>query len=90
MALPRRNESNRSWTVAGALVLLASSLLTQYFYYIPKACFAAIIVMAVIAMIEVYLRKEKGLKRVKPLWSVCGKTKEVDDPIDTDVFYEYV
>lgn len=38
-------------------MLLASSLLTQYFYYIPKACLAAIIVMAVIAMIEVYLIK---------------------------------
>ncbi|XP_028027039.1 sodium-independent sulfate anion transporter [Bombyx mandarina] len=44
----------------GALVLLALSLLTPYFYYIPKAALAAVIICAVIFMIEYEV--------VKPMW----------------------
>ncbi|RVE51301.1 hypothetical protein evm_004105 [Chilo suppressalis] len=44
----------------GALVLLALSLLTPYFYYIPKASLAAVIISAVIFMIEYEV--------VKPMW----------------------
>ncbi|XP_043280245.1 sodium-independent sulfate anion transporter [Venturia canescens] len=36
----------------GALILLALSLLTPYFYFIPKASLAAVIICAVIYMIE--------------------------------------
>lgn len=45
---------------AGALILLALSLLTPYFYYIPKASLAAVIICAVIFMIEYEV--------VKPMW----------------------
>lgn len=39
--------------VTGSLVLLSLGLLTQTFYYIPKAVLAAVIISAVIAMVEV-------------------------------------
>lgn len=39
----------------GLVVLLALSLLTPYFYYIPKATLASVIVCAVVFMIEVKL-----------------------------------
>ncbi|KRT81695.1 hypothetical protein AMK59_5720 [Oryctes borbonicus] len=44
----------------GALVLLALSFLTPYFAYIPKASLAAVIICAVIFMIEYEV--------VKPMW----------------------
>ncbi|XP_063533835.1 sodium-independent sulfate anion transporter [Cydia strobilella] len=44
----------------GTLVLLALSLLTPYFYYIPKAALAAVVICAVIFMIEYEV--------VKPMW----------------------
>ncbi|CAH0723345.1 unnamed protein product, partial [Brenthis ino] len=44
----------------GVLVLLALSLLTPYFYYIPKAALAAVVICAVIFMIEYEV--------VKPMW----------------------
>ncbi|KZC13813.1 PREDICTED: sodium-independent sulfate anion transporter [Dufourea novaeangliae] len=50
----------------GALVILALLFLTPYFSYIPKATLAAIIIAAVIFMVEV--------KVVKPMW----RTKKSD------------
>ncbi|XP_047529825.1 sodium-independent sulfate anion transporter [Vanessa atalanta] len=44
----------------GILVLLSLSLLTPYFYYIPKASLAAVVICAVIFMIEYEV--------VKPMW----------------------
>ncbi|XP_048482779.1 sodium-independent sulfate anion transporter [Plutella xylostella] len=44
----------------GILVLLALSLLTPYFYYIPKASLASVVICAVIFMIEYEV--------VKPMW----------------------
>uniref|UniRef100_A0A0K8TQT4 Putative sulfate/bicarbonate/oxalate exchanger sat-1 n=1 Tax=Tabanus bromius TaxID=304241 RepID=A0A0K8TQT4_TABBR len=44
----------------GALVILALLFLTPYFYFIPKASLAAIIIAAVVFMVEV--------KVVKPMW----------------------
>lgn len=41
----------------GALVLLSISVLTPYFYYIPKAALAAAIVVSMIFMIEIHLFK---------------------------------
>ncbi|CAG0896891.1 unnamed protein product [Darwinula stevensoni] len=38
--------------VTGSLVLLALAVLTPYFYYIPKACLAAVIICTVIFMFE--------------------------------------
>ena len=38
------------WT--GAIVLLALGLLTRYFYYIPQAALAGLIIIAVIDMID--------------------------------------
>ncbi len=44
-------------TFLGALVLLAITVLTPYFYFIPKSCLAAVIITAVIFMVEVHLVK---------------------------------
>ncbi|XP_057381356.1 sodium-independent sulfate anion transporter-like [Daphnia carinata] len=41
----------------GALVLLAITVLTPYFFFIPKSCLAAVIITAVIFMVEVHLVK---------------------------------
>lgn len=41
--------------VTGSLVLLALGLLTDTFYYIPKAVLAAVIITAMIYMVEVEL-----------------------------------
>lgn len=49
----------------GALILLALSLLTPYFYYIPKASLAAVIICAVIFMIEYEV--------VQPMWRSSRK-----------------
>lgn len=38
--------------ITGSMVLLALGLLTQTFYYIPKAVLAAVIISAMIFMIE--------------------------------------
>lgn len=45
---------------AGVLIILALSTLTPYFFYIPKASLAAVIICAVIFMIEYEV--------VKPMW----------------------
>ncbi|XP_071444571.1 sodium-independent sulfate anion transporter-like [Hetaerina americana] len=44
----------------GIMVLLALSFLTPYFYFIPKATLASVIICAVIFMVEV--------DKVKPMW----------------------
>ncbi|KAL1495018.1 hypothetical protein ABEB36_010508 [Hypothenemus hampei] len=44
----------------GVLVILALMFFTPYFYYIPKATLAAVIIAAVVFMVEV--------KVVKPMW----------------------
>lgn len=49
----------------GILILLALSLLTPYFYFIPKASLAAVIICAVIFMIEYEV--------VKPMWKSSKK-----------------
>ncbi|XP_046450970.1 sodium-independent sulfate anion transporter-like [Daphnia pulex] len=49
-----------------SLVLLAITVLTPYFFYIPKSCLAAVIICAVIFMVEVHL--------VKMVW----KSKKID------------
>jgi MFS superfamily sulfate permease-like transporter len=49
----------------GVLILLALSLLTPYFYFIPKASLAAVIICAVIFMIEYEV--------VKPMWKSSRK-----------------
>ncbi|XP_015596315.1 sodium-independent sulfate anion transporter [Cephus cinctus] len=49
----------------GILILLALSLLTPYFYFIPKASLAAVIICAVIFMIEYEV--------VKPMWRSSRK-----------------
>ncbi|XP_059477481.1 sodium-independent sulfate anion transporter-like [Neocloeon triangulifer] len=49
----------------GVLVLLALSLLTPYFYFIPKATLAAVIICAVIFMIEYEV--------VTPMWRSSKK-----------------
>ncbi|KZS20140.1 Sodium-independent sulfate anion transporter [Daphnia magna] len=40
-----------------ALVILAITVLTPYFFFIPKSCLAAVIICAVIFMVEVHLVK---------------------------------
>uniref|UniRef100_A0A8D8SWT0 Sodium-independent sulfate anion transporter n=1 Tax=Cacopsylla melanoneura TaxID=428564 RepID=A0A8D8SWT0_9HEMI len=44
----------------GALMLLALSCLTPYFYFIPRSCLAAVIICAVIFLIEISV--------VRPMW----------------------
>jgi hypothetical protein len=51
----------------GVLILLALGLLTPYFYFIPKASLAAVIICAVIFMIEYEV--------VKPMWKSSRKFK---------------
>jgi len=51
--------------VLGVLVLLALSWLTPYFYFIPKATLAAVIICAVIFMIEYEV--------VTPMWRSSSK-----------------
>ncbi|XP_029039363.1 sodium-independent sulfate anion transporter-like [Osmia bicornis bicornis] len=48
----------------GVLVVLALSLLTPYFYYIPRATLSSVIVCAVIFMVEVQI--------LRPIWK-CSK-----------------
>lgn len=50
----------------GLLVILALLYFTPYFYYIPKSSLAAIIIAAVIFMVEV--------KVVKPMWRTKSKS----------------
>lgn len=45
---------------AGTLVLLSLHFFTPYFYYIPKASLAAVIIAAVVFMVEFHV--------VKPIW----------------------
>lgn len=51
----------------GSLVLLALGLLTQSFYYIPKAILAAVIISAMIFMIEVEVASELWRTKREPL-----------------------
>ena len=51
--------------LTGVLILLALRLLTPYFYFIPKASLAAVIICAVIFMIEYEV--------VKPMWRSSRK-----------------
>lgn len=61
----------------GALVLLAITVLTPYFYFIPKSCLAAVIITAVIFMVEVHL--------VKLVWRSRSKsTLNYRTPIEND------
>lgn len=52
------------------LVLVALLFFTPYFYYIPKASLAAVIVAAVIFMVEV--------KVVKPMWRTKSKRRSCE------------
>jgi sodium-independent sulfate anion transporter 11 len=42
---------------AASLVLLAITVLTPYFFFIPKSCLAAVIICSIIFMVEVHLVK---------------------------------
>jgi hypothetical protein len=52
--------TNWNLTVAGIMVILSLSLLTPYFYFIPKATLSSVIICAVIFMVEIDM--------VKPMW----------------------
>jgi MFS superfamily sulfate permease-like transporter len=47
-------------TLLGIMVILALSLLTPYFYFIPKATLSSVIICAVLFMVEIGM--------VKPMW----------------------
>jgi hypothetical protein len=65
------------------LVILALQFLTQLFYYIPKAALAAIIIAAVIFMIEyhvvvpIWKTKSEYISNAQrqPTFATCGSTK---------------
>jgi hypothetical protein len=52
--------------VAGLLVILFLQYFTPYFYYIPKASLAAVIIAAVAFMVDFHV--------VKPMWRTIGKS----------------
>lgn len=49
----------------GAMVILALSFLTPYFYYIPRATLSSVIICAIIFMIE--------FSAIKPMWKINSK-----------------
>lgn len=49
----------------GLLVLISLQFLTPYLYYIPKAALAAVIIAAVVFMVELHV--------VKPMWRTKSK-----------------
>ena len=51
----------------GILVILAITVLTPYFYFIPKSCLAAVIICVVIFMVEVHLLKLVWRSRSKSI-----------------------
>ena len=53
----------------GALVLLALGLLTRFFYYIPQAALAGLIIVAVLDMVDFAV--------VRRLWRVKRKQGEM-------------
>lgn len=50
---------------SGIMVILALSLLTPYFYFIPKATLSSVIICAVLFMVEIGM--------VKPMWKSNSK-----------------
>lgn len=63
----------------GILVIAALLFFTPYFYYIPKATLAGVIIAAVIFMVEV--------KVVKPMWRSKSKFDPLLKTITFDFFY---
>lgn len=59
--------------MTGALVLMALAFLTQTFYFIPKATLAAIIVAAMLSLVE--------LDRVWAMWRAKSKDRSVLQPL---------
>jgi solute carrier family 26 (sodium-independent sulfate anion transporter), member 11 len=51
---------NKNDVLAGVMVVLSLSLLTPYFYFIPRATLAAVIMCAVVFMVEV--------DKIAPMW----------------------
>lgn len=51
---------NKNDVSAGVMVVLSLSLLTPYFYFIPRATLAAVIMCAVVFMVEV--------DKIAPMW----------------------
>lgn len=49
----------------GIIVILALCIFTPYFRYIPKACLAAVIIAAVVFMVELHV--------IKPIWRTKSK-----------------
>ncbi|XP_016947643.1 sodium-independent sulfate anion transporter [Drosophila biarmipes] len=54
--------------VTGALVLMALAFLTQTFYYIPKCTLAAIIIAAMISLVELHKIKDMWKSKKKDLF----------------------
>ena len=52
-------------SLSGALVLIALGLLTKFFYYIPQAALAGLIIIAVLDMVDFSV--------VRRLWKVKRK-----------------
>ena len=53
--------------VTGTMVILALRFLTTYFYFIPKASLASVIITAVIFMVDVDV--------IKPMWRSKSESK---------------
>lgn len=59
----------------GLLVLISLQFLTPYLYYIPKASLAAVIIAAVIFMVELHV--------VKPMWRTKSKLFLLHDAVQS-------
>lgn len=65
--IKRKETANFFFLIAGILVILALSLLTPYFYYIPRATLSSVIVCAVVFMVEVNI--------LRPIWKCSSEYK---------------
>ena len=59
------NEHKQRRHVLGIIVILSLQFFTPYFYYIPKSSLAAVIIAAVVFMVEFHV--------VKPMWKTKSK-----------------
>ncbi|KAI9552739.1 hypothetical protein GHT06_020619 [Daphnia sinensis] len=73
----------------GALVLLAITVLTPYFFFIPKSCLAAVIITAVIFMVEVHLVKLVWKSRTRPRIKILT-FQDTSDGFGNQIKYLYI
>lgn len=71
------NLSRIFYLLLASLVLLAITVLTPYFFFIPKSCLAAVIICAVIFMVEVHMVKMVWRSKSKLVYLILFNLKLV-------------